>query len=1029
MQFVPGGPDIPDQLIQDHADGKVVFFCGAGISIPLGLPNFEQLVDGMVCHVGEPLNEDENEDKRLKRYDSVIRQYESRLVGGRHAFRRHLGKLLTARQPSRSLLRTHRALLDLSRTNDGRTRLISTNQDRIFEEVANFYPTVGPHIITATPQSQGWDGLVYLHGRLPPGLEPDLLDQLILSEKDFGRAYLLEGGHARFVANVLRDQIICFVGYSVDDPILSYMTVGSEIDGFGEKYLFKSAKNPSPSPEYSTRHGCTLIEYRADREHSLLHESLRRWSVFHRRQFQAKSRFVRIMAGLKPDPKAPESWNSHLMMWCLADRSGVPAHAFANHNPLPTLNWLKEFEKPRFSKAHLELLSLVSSKNDGGSLSPVAANFANWLVRHIHDDQLLLWVAKQDGKIHQQFARLIERELPEPQNIVSSGDASTPSQLTQQQRKLWALIIAGRVVSAARSNCNEQMDLWKRMLKKEGLTAALRAQFRDFLSPRITLSMDAGIDLFTRRLNGEHVADRIALGFAFHFADARNVLLQNLNSPGDTLRKHLPSLREDLERLLGEAIDLLNFASEQEVNLPTLLDTSDYSLSGDLRALRCLVRDSQGELNKASTGYAEAVDHLGTQVPKEISDLKEWLKDATDRDLSFEWPDAIDRWLQASELPSWSSELTNFFIELGEPEFSRLINAASQWANVASRPTVPGAFGDVLPLIKRVLRHQIAQPMASDKKYRACVAEAKDGVVRLLVREIRSRDLPLSSGIPGDVEPLLHKAAIGEYGREAQAVLFEHMRDLSRIEGGWVEKMLSPAFRWASDGSLAALAWSKILTTEELDVLLLESKLLRAQFAVAASHHEELGKHGAPRYARQLARVMLDRPYLLSHGKLRSCLRAISKEQRLVVAREMLGAMWSEESPDGHGADKWKEIISSLIHVCWPKTEVHHSTEIAEVFAQIAIRAGAMFPGAVDALFHLMHAPMSLYLVIHNLREANHCREFPEVSLRFLDQVVGEQPLDILIEWDVLETICKAEPSLRMDHRMKRLREYARSGS
>ncbi|HFW1340172.1 TPA: hypothetical protein ACIAY5_001991 [Salmonella enterica subsp. enterica serovar Virchow] len=32
MQFITHGPDIPDELLQAHEEGCVVFFCGAGIS-------------------------------------------------------------------------------------------------------------------------------------------------------------------------------------------------------------------------------------------------------------------------------------------------------------------------------------------------------------------------------------------------------------------------------------------------------------------------------------------------------------------------------------------------------------------------------------------------------------------------------------------------------------------------------------------------------------------------------------------------------------------------------------------------------------------------------------------------------------------------------------------------------------------------------------------------------------------------------------------------------------------------------------
>jgi hypothetical protein len=34
VQFVTNGPDIPDALLQAHEEGRVVFFCGAGISYP-----------------------------------------------------------------------------------------------------------------------------------------------------------------------------------------------------------------------------------------------------------------------------------------------------------------------------------------------------------------------------------------------------------------------------------------------------------------------------------------------------------------------------------------------------------------------------------------------------------------------------------------------------------------------------------------------------------------------------------------------------------------------------------------------------------------------------------------------------------------------------------------------------------------------------------------------------------------------------------------------------------------------------------
>ncbi len=44
MQFVRQGPDIPERLIKVHEDGRVVFFCGAGISYPARLLGLAGLV-------------------------------------------------------------------------------------------------------------------------------------------------------------------------------------------------------------------------------------------------------------------------------------------------------------------------------------------------------------------------------------------------------------------------------------------------------------------------------------------------------------------------------------------------------------------------------------------------------------------------------------------------------------------------------------------------------------------------------------------------------------------------------------------------------------------------------------------------------------------------------------------------------------------------------------------------------------------------------------------------------------------------
>ena len=43
------------------------------------------------------------------------------------------------------------------------------------------------------------------------------------SNGDFGLAYLTERWASRFVGELFRDYVVCFVGYSVEDPVMRYM--------------------------------------------------------------------------------------------------------------------------------------------------------------------------------------------------------------------------------------------------------------------------------------------------------------------------------------------------------------------------------------------------------------------------------------------------------------------------------------------------------------------------------------------------------------------------------------------------------------------------------------------------------------------------------------------------------------------------------------------------------------------------------------------------------------------------------------
>ncbi len=135
MQFVANGPDVPDSLLQAHEDGRVVFFCGAGISYPAGLPGFKGLVDDIYRLVGTPRSAIEQDAYDRSQYDATLDLLERRLPGQRIAVRQKLAQVLKPKWRRKGATDTHDALLELARSRDGAIRLVTTNFDRVFERV------------------------------------------------------------------------------------------------------------------------------------------------------------------------------------------------------------------------------------------------------------------------------------------------------------------------------------------------------------------------------------------------------------------------------------------------------------------------------------------------------------------------------------------------------------------------------------------------------------------------------------------------------------------------------------------------------------------------------------------------------------------------------------------------------------------------------------------------------------------------------------------------------------------------------
>ena len=135
MQFIKNGPDVPEPLLQAHEDGRVVFFCGAGISYPAKLPGFGGLVSKLFDDLGVQPDAIQRSAINAGQLDTAIGLLENTYVSHRDVVREAIAKILMPDLSASNALETHEALLMLGKKKDGKLRLITTNFDRLFEKV------------------------------------------------------------------------------------------------------------------------------------------------------------------------------------------------------------------------------------------------------------------------------------------------------------------------------------------------------------------------------------------------------------------------------------------------------------------------------------------------------------------------------------------------------------------------------------------------------------------------------------------------------------------------------------------------------------------------------------------------------------------------------------------------------------------------------------------------------------------------------------------------------------------------------
>lgn len=214
------GVEFPEQVILDQRAGKLVIFAGAGVSLdrPSSLPTFIELTEDIISRKLK-----KSEKSQL---DRILGSYKQK---GANVHR--IAKEIIDREGSLPT-ELHKALLNLF-TDISSVRVVTTNFDRHFSTATRgiFGEPAEEFYAPALPLGHDFRGIVYLHG----SLERDE-HRFVLTDSDFGRAYLTEGWATRFLWDLFRTYTVLFVGYSHNDPVMHYLSKGLPSETNGKRY-------------------------------------------------------------------------------------------------------------------------------------------------------------------------------------------------------------------------------------------------------------------------------------------------------------------------------------------------------------------------------------------------------------------------------------------------------------------------------------------------------------------------------------------------------------------------------------------------------------------------------------------------------------------------------------------------------------------------------------------------------------------------------------------------------------------------
>lgn len=216
--WITGDVELPDEILDAHERGELVFFVGAGASLgkPSNLPLFDGLAKKLARLASHPYSKRGGLDFFLGQLESLPQGFDAH---------DHAHALVA--NPKSRFNPLHSAIVDLAGIG-GAFRVVTTNYDDHLASAAGGGSITVPDTwyAPALPLGHDFAGLVHLHGSVRRPKE-----EMILTDRDFGHAYITDAWAARFLLPMFDRFTVVFIGYSHDDVIMRYLALGLPSSG------------------------------------------------------------------------------------------------------------------------------------------------------------------------------------------------------------------------------------------------------------------------------------------------------------------------------------------------------------------------------------------------------------------------------------------------------------------------------------------------------------------------------------------------------------------------------------------------------------------------------------------------------------------------------------------------------------------------------------------------------------------------------------------------------------------------------